>query len=181
MSQLFKDEATFISAAGKDFFPSHQFTRLLVSFVYWVIGFMLLETAIANQSRQKRFLLLKKMLQLANRDAEEAVRQSPAAPLCPASYTPQSRQAPYSQQPEYYTPPAYTQPTPTYASPPSYSQPDYVSPPPTYTPPPPPAYSSPTTPSFLQMPATYKPPYVPEHNYNPPSFYQSSLIPHQQF
>ena len=116
---------------------------------------MLLETAIANQSRQKRFLLLKKMLQLANRDAEEAVRESPAAPLCPASYTPQSRQAPYSQQPEYYTPPAYTQPTPTYASPPSYSQPDYVSPPPTYTPPPPPAYSSPTTPAYSSPTTPY--------------------------
>ena len=135
----------------------------------------------AGQRRHKRFLLLKKMLQLANRDVEEAVRESPAVPLCPAAYTPETRQAPYSQRPEYYTPPAYTQPTPTYTSPPSYSQPEYVAPPPAYTPPPPPAYSSPTTPPYLQMPAIYKPPYVQEHNYNPPSSYQSPLIPHQQF
>ena len=169
-----------------------------------MIVFLLVGTTESSgeSHRQKRFILLKKIMQMSGAGGNadifpDLTPTPPPAPSCPNIYIQQ-------QQPNYSTP--------------SYNSPayDYTPSPKAYTTPPPPSYSipSPSTynyvpstpsppqsryeqpqqqnryeqlPPYLQMPPIYKPPaHVPEQSYNPPvqtppSSYQSPLVQHQMF
>ncbi|XP_032793323.1 extensin-2-like [Daphnia magna] len=150
-----------------------------------VLIFLMAGAAKSSQSRQKRFILLKRLLQMNGAGGDSPLFRDPA-PSCPPIYIQQQSQTAATQTPYYTTTPApyyTTTPTPYYTSP----APPAYNPPPTYdytTPAPPPAYGKST---YLQMPPIYKPPtpsYVPEQNYNQqqaPSSYQSPLMPQHMF
>ncbi|XP_057377805.1 uncharacterized protein LOC130699570 [Daphnia carinata] len=159
----------------------------------------LMAGAVKSSKRQKRFILLKRILQM-NGGGDSSLFRDPA-PSCPPIYIQQQSQTAATQTPYYTTTPTpyyTTTTTPYYTTMPTayYTSPAY-NPPPVYeytTPTPPPAYNKPTyppskpryeqLPTYLQMPPIYKPPTPSEQIYNqqqPPSSYQSPLLPHQMF
>lgn len=162
--------------------------------------FLMAGTANSNLNRQKRFILLKRLLQMnGNGDSTLFRDPAPTAPSCPPIYIQQQAQTEATQPPYYTTTPApyyTTTPAPYYTTP-AYNPPpiyDYTTPAPAYIQPPPPAYSkqshSPSQPryeqlsTYLQMPPIYKPPpsYIQEHKQQPPpSSYQSPLVPQHMF
>lgn len=157
-----------------------------------------LATAKCSNIRQKRFLLLKKLIQM-NRAIEseldanvrDSTSRAPPSSSCQVHYNYQTTPPPYTPQQDY--PP----PTQSYASPQDYTPAppqsyirlptsDYL-PPSVYSSTPPPiTYTSTLTPSYIQMPQNNNPPsYVVTDDSQLPypnhSSYQSPLIPIHQF